>query len=56
MKTIHCRDAGFDCDGIVRGNTEEEVLLGAATHAKEVHGMEATPEMSRSLKGLIREE
>jgi Protein of unknown function (DUF1059) len=25
MKTITCREAGFECDYIVRGETEEEL-------------------------------
>ena len=56
MKTLHCRDAGFDCDGIVRGNSNEEVMEQAARHAHEVHGVEATPELQENLKTLIREE
>ncbi|MGY5846474.1 DUF1059 domain-containing protein [Salegentibacter sp. HM20] len=56
MKTIHCRDAGFDCEQVVRGETEEEVINAATRHAKEVHGLEANPEMSRNIRGLIREE
>lgn len=56
MKTLHCRDAGFDCEAVVRANSEDEVLEQAAQHAKEVHGVEATPEMAGQLKGLIRDE
>lgn len=56
MKTLHCRDAGFDCDGIVRANSDEEVMEQATRHAREVHGVEATPEMQENLKILIREE
>jgi predicted small metal-binding protein len=26
MKTITCREAGFDCDYIVKGETEDEVM------------------------------
>ena len=26
MKTINCREAGFDCDHIVKGETEEDVM------------------------------
>jgi predicted small metal-binding protein len=25
-KVVRCRDVGFDCDGIVRAETEEEAL------------------------------
>ena len=27
MKTLSCREAGFECDYIVRGETEEEILI-----------------------------
>ncbi len=56
MKTLHCRDAGFDCEGVIRGNSEDEVLNKAAQHAMEVHGVSATPELAEKLKTLIKEE
>jgi predicted small metal-binding protein len=56
-KKMVCRDVGFDCDGVVRAETEEEVLKQVAAHAKEVHGMEAVPpEVVEKVRGLIREE
>ena len=39
MKELFCRDVGFDCDGVVTGETEYDVLTQAAEHAKEVHGL-----------------
>ncbi|CAN5812548.1 hypothetical protein BH11BAC3_BH11BAC3_05950 [soil metagenome] len=56
MKTLHCRDAGFDCEGVIRGNTDTEVLNDAAKHALEVHGVAATPELAEKLKTLIKDE
>ena len=56
MKTLHCRDAGFDCEGVIRANSEEEVLKLAAQHAQEVHGVSVTPEMKEQLRSLIRDE
>lgn len=56
MKTLHCRDAGFDCNAVVRAETEQEVLHQAATHAREVHGINPTPELAEELTPLIREE
>ena len=56
MKTLHCRDAGFNCEGVIRANTEEEVLSQAAKHAQDVHGVSVTPEMAEQLKTLIRDE
>lgn len=57
MKTINCREAGFDCDHIVKGETEEEVMKNGAEHAMEAHGMkeeDITPEMKQKIRGLIR--
>ena len=56
MKTLHCRDAGFDCQAVIRANTEEEVLNQAAQHALEIHGVSVTPELAEQLKTLIKEE
>jgi predicted small metal-binding protein len=38
-KTIHCKDVGFECDGIVRAGAEVEVLQMAVEHARTVHGL-----------------
>ena len=56
MKTLHCRDAGFDCEGVIHANTEEEVLSQAAKHALEVHGVTVTPELAQQIKTLIKDE
>lgn len=56
MKTLHCRDAGFDCEAVVRADTDEEVLAQAADHAQQVHGVTVTPELAAGLKGLIHDE
>ena len=56
MKTLHCSDAGFDCEGVIKATTEEEVLTQAAEHALNVHGVSVTPELAAQLKTLIKEE
>lgn len=56
MKTLHCSDAGFDCEGVIKATTEEEVLNQAAKHALDVHGVTVTPELATQLKTLIRDE
>jgi predicted small metal-binding protein len=43
MKVVHCRDVGFDCEGVVRAETEQEVLEQVAAHAKAVHNIETVP-------------
>lgn len=56
MKTLHCRDAGFDCNGVISANSEDEVLQQAAQHALTVHGVSVTPELAENLKHLIKDE
>ena len=56
-KVIHCRDVGFDCNGVIKAKTEEEALTLAAEHAKKVHGVtEITPQIVDKIKAVIREE
>ena len=55
-KRVHCRDVGFDCDGVVEANTEAELLQKVAQHAKEAHGLEeVTPEVVAKVKSVIKE-
>ena len=55
MKELACRDAGFDCDGVIQGDSVDDVLAKAGPHVKETHGMEVTPEMREQLSGLVRD-
>lgn len=56
MKTLRCRDAGFDCAQEISADSEEEILQQAAVHARSDHNVEVTPEMATQIKSLIREE
>lgn len=55
-KILHCRDAGFDCDAVVRGETSEEILAQVRPHAAEAHSTTVDQDMEHQLAGLIREE
>ncbi len=56
-KVIHCRDLGFDCDGIIRAQTEVEAIQMATDHAQKMHGMgEITPQIAAQVKSAIHEE
>jgi predicted small metal-binding protein len=55
MKQLKCRDAGFDCDAVVQGETVKEVLAQAGPHAKEVHGIDVTPDMAEAIAGKVRD-
>ena len=55
-KVIRCRDVGFDCEGVIKAQTEEEALKLAAEHAKKVHGLEeVTPEVVEKIKSAMTE-
>lgn len=53
MKELVCRNAGFDCDAVVHGDTVDDVLAQVGPHAKEVHGVDVTPELREQLAGLV---
>ena len=56
-KAIYCNkvNPSSDCDHVIRGETEEEVLQMAGVHAKE-HGLEPTPELIEMVKANIEDE
>ena len=55
LKQLICRDAGFDCDGVLQGETVDDVLAQAGPHAKEVHGVDVTPDMAGQIRTLVRD-
>jgi predicted small metal-binding protein len=56
-KIVHCRDLGFDCDGVVKADTEDAALQLVAEHAKTVHGMETIPpEVVQKAKTVMQDE
>ncbi len=56
-KVLRCRDVGFDCDGVLRAATEQEVLKQAVEHAQTVHGMKEFPdEVVAKVRAAIRDE
>jgi predicted small metal-binding protein len=58
MKKLACRDVGLDCDFVVEGLSEEEVLNKAQQHAYEVHAIkpeEMTSEMKVKIQENIRD-
>ena len=56
-KVIHCRDVGFDCDGVIRAESEAEALRQAAEHARSVHGLqEVSPQVVEKVRSVMRDE
>ena len=56
MKTLRCREIGFDCDHEIRAESEDEVLRDAAAHAQTVHQVTVTPKLAEQVKSLIKVE
>ena len=55
-KVVNCRDIGFDCDGVVKADTEEVTMKLVAEHAEKVHGLtEITPEIAAKVKSVMHE-
>jgi predicted small metal-binding protein len=56
-KVVYCREVGFDCDGVVRAETEEEALKKVAEHAKTVHNLEpVSEEVADKVREVMRDE
>jgi len=56
VKELRCRDVGFDCDGEIRAETEDEVLRQAAEHVRDMHGIdEVTPELAEQVRAQIHD-
>ena len=56
-KVLRCRDVGFDCDGVIYAETEEDLLRQVAEHAQTAHGIEEIPEeVVAKVRAAIRDE
>lgn len=56
-KVLRCSDVGFECDGVIRAETEEEVLKKAAEHAQSVHNLKEIPdEVVEKVRAAIQDE
>lgn len=56
MRQMQCRDAGFECDFVAQGETEEEVMAAAAEHVAEAHpDFQLTSLGQDTIRGLIRD-
>jgi predicted small metal-binding protein len=57
MLTVSCREVGENCDYVLEGETEEEIMKKAAEHAVRDHGYNEqdimTPEMKQKIKSHI---
>ncbi|MFP5322109.1 MAG: DUF1059 domain-containing protein [Acidimicrobiia bacterium] len=44
MRKFECGTVVDGCDGVVTGQTDDEVLQAAAAHAESAHGMSELPD------------
>ena len=44
MPSLRCSDYGFDCDFIIEGKTDSQILQGFGQHTEEEHGIEYSEE------------
>jgi len=56
-KVIYCNkvNPSSECNHVIRGETEEDVLQQAGIHARE-HGLEPTPELIEKVRASIEDE
>ncbi|MDP9416564.1 MAG: DUF1059 domain-containing protein [Actinomycetota bacterium] len=50
-----CRDAGFDCNDVVHGDTVEEIMAQVRPHAASAHGVQVDETLERQLQPLVHE-
>ncbi len=56
MKQFACGDVVSGCDGVVTGETDDDVLAAAAAHAADAHGLTDLPEeIVAAVKAGIKE-
>jgi len=56
MKELRCQDVGFDCKGVIRANSEDDLLRQAAEHARKDHGLtNLDPATVAKIKSKVRE-
>ncbi len=51
MRKFSCGDVVEGCDGVVTGESDDEVMAAAARHAAEAHGITEVPD---ELQATIR--
>ena len=51
---VRCREIGFDCDGVIKAENEEELMKQVTAHAGEVHNItEVTPELVEKVRSVV---
>jgi predicted small metal-binding protein len=57
MKELRCREVGFECDAVIRAESEDEVMRQASEHGRKAHGLDRlSPEQERDIRSKIHDE
>ncbi len=54
LKSLTCREVGFDCDTVIKGNIEDEIMQKAGEHINREHNIkpeDITSEMQQKIRG-----
>ena len=58
MKSLSCRDTGFDCDYVVQAESDSEVFAQGEDHIVNVHGIKKQdfiPAFNEKFKCFIKD-
>ena len=58
MKSLSCRDAGFDCDYILEAENDDELFRKGERHVFNVHGMnkqDFIPTFNEKMRSFIKQ-
>lgn len=56
MKEFNCGELVPDCEAVITGESDEEILEKVAVHAREEHGMDEVPaEVEDNVRAAIVE-
>ncbi len=58
MKSLSCRDAGFDCDHVVEAESDNELFAQGQEHVFNAHGMKKhdfIPAFNEKFKSFIKD-
>lgn len=56
MKRVSCREAGFDCNYVIEGYTEQDLFRNGEKHVLNMHGMKSNefmPQFNEKLRPRI---
>lgn len=58
MKSLSCRDTGFDCDYVMQADNDYEIFKKSENHVFNAHGIKMEdfiPTFNEKIRSLIKE-